>query len=370
MRKDFYSRTICIATNYNCNLNCIYCFEKHKTSEEFDINEAFKIISDQLNYSTPLGTKIKLHGGEPFLVFPKIKKLCEKLWSINFKEQYHIHLTTNGTLVHGEIQDWLYNNRDFITVKLSLDGDRMSNEINRPGSYDKIDIPFFLKCWPDIRINMTISPQTIPYVYENLKFLHSVGFRHIISHFALLKDWEEFSLEQTLFEQLNRIVNFYIENTQIKPCHLFSGNIANTLKDQRFINTCNLSRCKAFDFKTKKYYPCYMCFPSMAGERMSEELINMDLTNIENLVDPRCNDCPFINLCVTCYVENYITRGNLSLRDLSLCRYKKIVYALLFKFEYARIINLSNPTRQDVKKMQAIAKWQKEVNEILDNYTL
>lgn len=368
MKKDFYSRTICIASNYTCNLNCIYCFEKAKSGEEFDVDEAFEIISNQLNETTALGTKIKIHGGEPFIVFSKIKDLCERLWNTEFKEQYHIHLTTNGTLVHGKIQDWVYDNRDSISLKLSLDGNKQSNDINRPNSYDKIDIPFFLKCWPDMRVNMTISPQTLPYLSSNVIFLHNLGFKNIISHFALLDNWNKYSLEQTLYEQLNLLVDFYINNPQIKPCHLFSGNIASTLYKQKFINTCNLSGCKAFDFKTKRYYPCYMCFPSMAGEKTSLELLRLDFTKPENLVDSRCENCPFINLCTTCYVENYITRGSSALRDMSLCKYRKLVFAMLFKYEYARIIKLSNPTSLDINKMKAIAKWQNDVNSIFKNY--
>lgn len=144
MNEESYSRKICIATNYSCNLNCIYCFETNRNTSEFDVDEAFAILMSELYESTPNGTKIKLHGGEPFMVFPKIRELCERLWSADIPESFHIHLTTNGTLVHGEIQSWLYENRDSISVKLSLDGDRLSNEINRPGSFDNIDLPFSL----------------------------------------------------------------------------------------------------------------------------------------------------------------------------------------------------------------------------------
>ena len=76
---------------------------------------------------TEHGTKIKLHGGEPFLVFPKIKQLCETLWEKQFPEYYHFSVTTNGTLIHGDIKRWLYENRDKITLKLSLDGSRKSH---------------------------------------------------------------------------------------------------------------------------------------------------------------------------------------------------------------------------------------------------
>ena len=86
-----YSNKICIATNSSCNLNCIYCYEKNKNSLEFDVDEAFNVIDEQLKVKTQFGTKIKLHGGEPFMVFQKIKQLCERLWANQYPEYYHFY---------------------------------------------------------------------------------------------------------------------------------------------------------------------------------------------------------------------------------------------------------------------------------------
>lgn len=137
-----YSRRIYVSTNFSCNLNCVYCFEKNKNDIEFDVDEAVSILEKMLMEKTEHGTKIKLHRGEPFLVFPKIKQLCETLWKKQFPEYYHFSVTTNGTLIHGEIKRWLYENRDKITLKLSLDGNRKSHNINRSNSFDKIDLNF------------------------------------------------------------------------------------------------------------------------------------------------------------------------------------------------------------------------------------
>ena len=65
-----YSRRIYVSTNFSCNLNCVYCFEKNKNDIEFDVAEAVSILEKMLMEKTEHGTKIKLHGGEPFLVFP------------------------------------------------------------------------------------------------------------------------------------------------------------------------------------------------------------------------------------------------------------------------------------------------------------
>ncbi len=72
-----FSRHIFIQTNLSCNLKCSYCYERDKSGEEFDEHMAFNKLRSILSMPTELGTKIKLIGGEPFLVFQKIKSLCE-----------------------------------------------------------------------------------------------------------------------------------------------------------------------------------------------------------------------------------------------------------------------------------------------------
>lgn len=365
--KKVYSNKICISTNSSCNLNCIYCYEKNKNNLEFDVDEAFNVIDEQLQTKTQFGTKIKLHGGEPFMVFSKIKQLCERLWANQYIEYYHFHLTTNGTLVHGPIQEWLYKNRDKITIKLSLDGDKKSSDINRPYSFDKIDIPFFVKTWPDLRVNMTITPATLPYLFENIKFLHSVNINNIISHFALMVDWKKYELEEVLYEQMQELANYYLDNPEITPCHFFRPNIEDTLYKPLFNAACVRGQGEAYDYQTKKYYPCFMCFPALAGKEASDELSKIDFTDTEKLEEECCINCPFINICPTCYAENYITRGKISHRDMDLCSYQKIIIAILFKYEYARLMKTDNPSSEDINKMMAIQKWYDEIEAILNN---
>ena len=360
-----YSRKVYISTNSTCNLNCKYCFENEKVKFEFNIDEALNILLEQLSTQTIYGTQISLRGGEPFMVFHKIKHLCESLWSQDIKEYYHIHITTNGTLIHGDIQKWLSSNRDKITLKLSLDGDRKSSEINRPKSFDLIDFHFLLNTWPEMKVNTTITAETLPYLAENIKFINSLGFKHITPHFSIMTDWKNCNLGNTLYKQLQELHNFYLKNPDIEPCSFFLSDISCTLNDKSCHQACNSGEMKAYDMQTRKYYPCYMCFPSIGGEKIAEEFKKLDFTNLEELEEHPCKACTFLNLCITCYAENYITRGSLSRRDMSLCKYQKIVFAVLFNFEYNRILSLTNPSPNDVLKMMAIKKHYKEIENIL-----
>lgn len=332
---------------------------------EFNVDEAFNVIDEQLKVKTELGTKIKLHGGEPFLVYDKIKLLCERVWANTYPEYHHFHLTTNGTLIHGVIQKWLYENRDKITVKLSLDGNKSTHDLNRSNSFDDIDIPFFVKTWPDITVNMTITPATLPFLSENIQFIHSAGIKNVVSHFALMTDWTNSGLEKILYEQMLDLANYYLSHPNIEPCHFFDPDISDTLYKPLFNAACVRGQGTAYDYQTKKNYPCFMCFPALAGEKISNELSKIDFTDTDKLEQPCCLNCHFINICPTCYAENYITRGDISKRDMTLCKFYKVIIAVLFQYEYERLIKTNSPTENEVKKMLAIQKWQEEINSVI-----
>lgn len=365
MPRDF-SQKILISSNSSCNLRCIYCFERNKENYEFDVDEAISFIGGILSNKTELGTKIKIWGGEPFLVFDKLRLLCETLWENNYDEYFQIHITTNGTLIHGEIQNWLNANRDKVILKLSIDGDKRSNDINRPNSFELIDIPFFVRTWPDIVASMTITPSTLPYLFENILFLHDSGFQNIVFQLSLLTDWSKYNLEHEYYKQVVKICDFYLQHPEYKTCFSWL-EIEKTLYDN-LVPLCGIGRMKAYDFQTKQYYPCQMCFPSACSGKLSTELQKINFIGTDFLADENCKTCPFVNVCVTCYAENYISRGATSRRDMKVCPYFKILFAVVFAYEYARIIKLDKPSRKDIEKMQAIQKWRDVVDIILKQF--
>lgn len=358
-----YSRKLYISTNSTCNLECVYCFENAKKPFAFDVEGAVEVILKQLQTTTEHGTQISLRGGEPFLLFDKIKELCERVWSENISEYYHFHITTNGTLIHGNIKKWLYEHRSQISIKLNLDGDKISSDINRPNSFDRIDLPFFANTWSDLKVNMTVTSQTLPFLFRNVVFIHSVGAKHILTHFSIMTDWEKCHLEKVLYEQLRLLSQYYLQKPTIEPCSLFNKDISLTLSEPCRL-PCNCNQIRAYDFQTKKYYPCYMCFPSIGGEKVSKVFAQIDFT-ADSMEDECCLHCPFINLCITCYAENYITRGALSHRDMALCPYQKVTFAALFEFEYNRIIRQKDVTDEDINNMKAIQKWYPEIRKIV-----
>lgn len=358
-----YSRHLFIKTNQSCNLNCVYCYEKEKNSSIFDSKEVFNKVINILKAPTKYGTKIKLIGGEPFLAFEQIRAFCEKIWSTPLEENIHFQITTNGTLVHGQVQEWLKEHRTNIDCKLSLDGDKLSQDINRPNSFERIDIPFFAKNWEDCIVNMVVTPNTLCYFADNVIFLHKCGFNNIVPIFAVLTDWEAYNLHSTYYEQLLKLAEFYIEHPNLKRCHTLG------LHMERLLDSCDCTLCDIgkkiiYDVNSETYYPCHLFFPSVCGDNHPKDMESIDFSSRRKFEHEPCLSCKFINLCHTCYAANYIERGDLGNRDMSICGYRKIDFLVNAKLEYNRIISAKQASNKDILVMKAISEIQKELEAI------
>ena len=347
-----YSRKISIGTNSSCNLRCVYCYERDKKGNVLDVELIKKRLIDVLAQRTKYGTLLDLHGGEPFLVFKELKNLCEWIWSQNFKEDIMIHLTTNGTLVHGYIQDWLYRNRFRLWVKLSLDGNKSAHNLNRSNSFDLIDIPFFVKTWPHERVKMTLTPQTIVFLYDSIRFLHSSGFKNISVDFAeITTDWSCEEIIKEFEAQMTYLVNFYILHKEYIPCSLFIVPFERLLSNNSInqFNWCSIGSKIAYDVDTNKIYPCHLFFESVCGREKSCLAQEIDISVKDNLVSKECWDCKFIPICPTCYGANLIARGSLSSRDMNMCKIHKIRFRKVAEYEFLRIKELPNETSNNEK---------------------
>lgn len=364
-----FSRHIFIKTNQSCNLRCTYCYDKNKSNIVFDEEQIFLKVLPILRKKTLYGTKLKLIGGEPFLVYDKIRKFCEHIWSSHFEENIHIQVTTNGTLVHGAIQDWLEKHRVCIECKLSLDGDRISQDINRPNSFDKIDIPFFAKTWDNCAVNMVVTPKTLPYFADNVIFLHEKGFNNIVPIFAVLTDWKESNLQKEYYFQLMRLANYYLCNPNIVRCRNLNLHL------ERLLSVCDVVLCDIgkkiiYDVCSEKYYPCHLFFPSVCGKKHPKDMENLDFSKRSSFEQQPCIGCKFINICHTCYAANFIERGKFGSRDMVICDYRKIDFLVNAKIEYNRILKAEDVTNTDFQIMRAISLMEEELEQIEQKYAL
>lgn len=352
------SRKLCIFTNSNCNLRCTYCYENKTEESSFDFDNIKHQLDIILKEPTEHGTLIKLHGGEPFLVFKQIQDLCEFLWQHNYPEKYIIHTTTNGTLIRGTIQKWLQANKHRFSIKLSIDGKKESHNRNRPGSFDKIDFAFFLRNWPNIVIKMTISPTSIMNFSENVIFLHELGFKNIQPSFAEMVKWQEKGIGRIFFKEMNKLSSYYLEHPEIKPCTFFKVPFENIFINKENSHPCTIGTKKAYDLNTGKKYPCHLFFESVCGKKKSEELSSIDFSKKELLTNHLCSKCPFSKICRTCYAANYIVRGDVAARDEWLCLFNRCRYRAVAQYEFNLATQKIFSEKNDIEKKHTYRKIQ------------
>ena len=137
-------KTVMLTLTHRCNLACTYCYETDKNAEQMSEETAFRIIEAEMNGNPNIDfIEFDLFGGEPFINFDLMKKIVSFLKSRKWNKKWVCFITTNGTLVHKNIQEWLIENRDCVVCCISLDGIAEMHNYNRSNSFDKIDLSFF-----------------------------------------------------------------------------------------------------------------------------------------------------------------------------------------------------------------------------------
>lgn len=290
------------------------------------ITETFKrAVEEQIDY-----VEILFHGGEPFLAFQRIKEICAWLWSQEWPVKYICYATTNGTLITGEIKQWLLENKDRFCIGLSLDGTREMHNRNRSGSYDKLDFAFFYNNWPDQGVKMTPSPGTIASLAEGVIHIHELGFRRNNCSFATGIDWEHdeygnpVNYKAILQEQFMELGIYYLDHPDTMPVDMLNLKFIavaagqQSMKD-KLCGAGTIMRCWTPDGQC---LPCHLFYE--VSKAKGEKLGSFDLSSPSKLQDKRCMGCILEPVCPTCYGGNYITYGDMLKRDPYTCMITKL----------------------------------------------
>lgn len=346
-----------LIVTHGCNLNCIYCYEQTKSRAMMPVSAAKTIVAKYLNEVNFDEIEIDLFGGEPFMVFDTIRELCEWTWSQQWRNKYVFFATTNGTLVHGEVQDWLRQHKDQFWVSLSLDGTPDSHNVNRANSFNAIDIPFFLECWPSQTVKMTISKQTIEYIYDNITYIHKLGFNIAGSNFAEGIDWEDEKYVNILIGQLERLCQFYIDNPEYKPAPIVNMPIHKCEETSEIHKWCGCGEhMSAYDIDGKKY-PCTFFTPMTFSMEQMASVLDTDFSNPNCFVDKECKSkCYLEPVCNSCYGANMLANGVINKRDRSKCKLTKIraIYSAVLTAH--RILANPEDTRENMLAIKAVEK--------------
>lgn len=158
-----------------CNLRCDYCvysgkyYTRTHANKRMSYEMAKKSMDFLLSHSdSSEELHIGFYGGEPLLEFGLIKQCVEYMEEKVKNKELQFLITTNGTLLKGEILDFLAEKKFYITV--SFDGpkeihDRYRKFADHQGSYDVVmkNVRYIKEKYPDfyasnVQFNTVLSP--------------------------------------------------------------------------------------------------------------------------------------------------------------------------------------------------------------------
>lgn len=364
MEKD--QKKIMILLTEACNLNCIYCYEHYKNPGKMDFSVAKKIL-DEFYAATKPGdtTLIEVFGGEVFINFDLLKQIDDYVMTNYGDRKNYFETTTNGTLVHDEIKEWLYNRRDRYIVSLSLDGTREMHNKNRPfisgdGSYDSIDINFFLSTWSDCQAKLTMSVLSLPNLAEGIIAIHELGFV-CDATLSTGVDWNYKENEELFANQLSKLVDYYVEHPDIELCTMLNYDLrlvfSKLNKNLRFCGAGEMTRC--YDTEGN-VYPCQGFAPVALGKE-ADAYKNYDVNKFDLTRNNPCVKCKFFFLCANCYSANLAITGCCHLVDINQCMTYRMCILASSKIQFERIKMKKELTNDDRLVLKAISVVQSEI---------
>lgn len=350
-------KSLSLFINKNCNLSCVYCYEHDKKDIFMTFEMAQSIIRKNFASCDDFDEiDISFHGGEPFLAFELMKKICEWVWCQKWPKSYIISASTNATLVHDEIKDWLVKNKHRFCACLSYDGNPYMQDLNRSGSSKDIDLDFFVKNWPEQSVKMTISDKSLVSLADGIIFLHEKGFK-VSGNFAYDLKWEDEN-QTILVRELDKLIEFYLANPQIEPCRLLSTSlvIGATVNDKRKV--CGIGTGMVAVDVDGQEYPCHRLIDE---PRVTGKWENFNFYDTASLIDPNCKDCIIYAGCPTCYCSNLYQTGNFATKNKQMCKLTKICAAAASKLYAIKLVDKNSAEKIEKNKILPLITGIKKI---------
>jgi sulfatase maturation enzyme AslB (radical SAM superfamily) len=361
--KPKFLPTLCIT--HECNLNCVYCYQNHDVSKmSFETAKAcIDWIFSHIPSNTE-GMEIDLIGGEPLNEFPLLKNIVEYTRLKYTTDDYEFTLLTNGTLLNDQMKMWFNDNKDKVVLGLSLDGSKETHDSNRNNSFDKIDIGFFVKTYSIPMVKMTLSEYSLPYLAENIEFIHSLGFKDIRGGYLYTGtfNWNSDKYIKILLPQLIQLVNFYVTNDSLNLPQVLDQNLTlceNPHKDKK---CCDIGTGEVFFDVDGTRRLCHYITPMTFSQIDLKNIETTDFTNEENFVDYDCfNNCYIYPICISCPGADYLNNKTFKQRNKNHCRIQKLFALFIADLQAKRIAK--NPAIYDNDKLYYIIEAIKKIRE-------
>jgi radical SAM protein with 4Fe4S-binding SPASM domain len=157
-----------------CNHKCIHCYNYWRADNiPVEQCENYLNIADKIIERKPL--YVAITGGEPLLVFPKVKECIDKFTACGIT----VSISTNGTLITEEIAQYLSEKKVDLVISLPSINKKVCDSVCCANNVvDKLS-----KVWPLLKkyhittnVNVVINKLNISTLYETLTAIKELGF--------------------------------------------------------------------------------------------------------------------------------------------------------------------------------------------------
>ena len=339
----------------SCQLRCKYCYLPGKNNAE---RMGYGVASQVIDYlvsekripkTMPL--VLDFIGGEPLLEIELIERIIRYAssvfthYSLPWKDNFRVRITTNGLLYnHPNVQRFIKDFSSRLMISISIDGDKQKNDTNRvfsdgQGSYDRLIecIPLWREQFPNEGTKMTISHDDLPYLYQSIVHLISLGICMIDVNPVLEPIWQEGD-DKLFEEQLVQVADYIIDNGLCEKINISSFHESigqNYQSANQIFNPCGsmfisvdsnglFYTCLRFAAFGLTHYP-----PQIIGD--IEHGINWNrmrphyLFSRDTITPESCRKCEVADGCKMCPALNYDLSETQSMyqRNLGICRMHK-----------------------------------------------
>lgn len=205
-----------------CNLRCEYCFEADMIGSRqmpIEIAEsAVDLLFDYCGDKTDLS--ITLFGGEPTLTFEAVTRVAKyaEIKASELEKCVHLNMTSNGVLLIDSVVARLAEHK--IHVLLSIDGlqtshDRFRVDKGGQGTFDRVKqgLQRLKKVQPWIGVKMTVMPQNVTRLFDDVKGLYDLGVNQFIIGHATGIRWTEEDMQAYIYKR-HRLYKWYKETSR------------------------------------------------------------------------------------------------------------------------------------------------------------
>jgi len=338
---DYYEseltlKSMCLNVAHACNFACKYCFAKkgqYGEKKSLMTFQAARTAIDFLveNSRNRRDLEIDFFGGEPLFAFDTVRRTIDYARISYPDRNFRFTITTNGSLLNEEIENYLYENN--VSIVLSLDGSKEVNDKfrvynNGEGTFsdiiDKIRIVTnHRKGSGGYYVRGTYTHQTLE-ISKTVMDLFNLGFDYISLEPVVAREKEmgicNSDLE-VLKKEYEELADEFIETQKSRRWHFFHFNIDLTAGPciQKRIHGCGAGVEYVAVSPNGNFYPCHQF------DGIEETLLGNVSTGISNkelqenfryanflFNKKECSNCWARFYCSGgCLANNYNMNGNI-----------------------------------------------------------